>query len=71
MKFKLQSTACEGTITTHEFEAETWCESLDRFVMFLRSSGYLLNNNSVGINLGAGHEDNHYYNITYFDSSEE
>ncbi len=75
MKFKLQSIDKEdGTVVTHEFEVETWYESLDSFVKFLRGSGYLLKNNSVGINLGAGHmfvEDDPYYNITFFDSKED
>lgn len=74
MKFKLQSTDDDGTIVTHEFESETWYSCLDSFVKFLRGSGYLLKNNSVGINLGAGHmciEDEEYYNITFFDTSED
>jgi len=74
MKFKLQSTDGDGTIVTHEFESETWYESLDQFVRFLRGSGYLLKNDSVGINLAAGHRfvtEEEYYNVTYFNSEEE
>lgn len=74
MKFKLQSIDDEGTTITHEFKSETWYNCLDSFVKFLRGSGYYLKDNSVGINLGAGHmfiEEYPYGNITYFDSNEE
>lgn len=74
MKFKLQCIDDEDTVITHEFDSETWYSALDHFVKFLRSSGYYLKNNSVGINLGAGHmfiEEDPYVNITYFDSTEE
>ena len=76
MKFKLQSTDEEsGTTITHEFEAFTWYSALDNFVKFLRGSGYDLQSHSVGINLKAGHyfysEDEHYYNITFFEQEKE
>jgi len=75
MKFKLQCTDdFDKTTVTHEFDSETWYSALDSFVKFLRGSGYLLKNDSVGINLSTGHrfdEDYPYINITYFDSTEE
>lgn len=75
MKFKLQCTDdFDKTTVTHEFNSENWYLALDSFVKFLRGSGYLLKNDSVGINLGAGHmfiEDDPYSNITYFDTREE
>jgi hypothetical protein len=74
MKFKLQCTDDEGTVVTQEFGAGTWYESLDSFVKFLRGSGFQLKDNSVGINLSAGHmflDDYMLNNITYFEQSEE
>ena len=69
MKFKLQATHDDGTVVTHEFEEDVWYTALDNFVKFLRGNGYFLKNDSVGINLDAGHlfiEDAPYDNITFF-----
>lgn len=75
MKFKLQATHDDGTVVTHEFEEGVWYAALDSFVKFLRGCGYHLEDNSVGINLKAGHyfysEDEPYYNITFFEQEEE
>lgn len=32
------------------FEAETWTEALSNFVLFLKGSGFILNDDSVGVN---------------------
>lgn len=73
MKFTFQSTDEDGSITIHEFEGTTWYPALDHFVKFLRSAGYQLKENSVGINEAAGHlflDEFLFSNITTFDSSE-
>lgn len=69
MKFKLQAIDDYGTVIVHEFEVGTWYDSLNKFVNFLRGAGYTLQNDSVGINLDAGHlfiGDDEYNNITFF-----
>ena len=69
MKFKFQATHDDGTVITHEFEEDVWYSALDNFVKFLRGNGYYLKDNSVGINLDAGHmfiEEIEYSNITFF-----
>jgi len=75
MKFTLQSEDKEdGTIITHEFESDVWYSALDQFVKFLRGSGYQLKDNSVGINLLAGHLFTEYlplHNTTYFEQEQE
>lgn len=71
-KFKFECETCEGTKTTAEFEAATWLDALDHFVKFLRGSGYLLENDSVGINT-AKHpsaQNCGNWNLTYFQESE-
>ena len=74
MKFKLQATHDDGTVVTHEFESLTWYSTLDNFVKFLRGNGYCLQNDSVGINLAAGHlfiGDESHDNITFFEQEKE
>ena len=74
MKFKLQATHDDGTVVTHEFEEDVWYAALDGFVKFLRGNGYFLKNDSVGINLDAGHlfiGDDPYDNITFFEQEKE
>ncbi len=45
----------DGEINTTSFEADTWYTVLDKFIYFLRGSGYFISNKSVGINTAAGH----------------
>ena len=74
MKFKLQATQDDGTVVAHEFESLTWYSALDNFVKFLRGNGYYLQNDSVGINLDAGHlfiGDEYHDNITFFEQEKE
>lgn len=74
MKFKLQATHDDGAVITHEFEEDVWYAALDNFVKFLRGNGYFLKNDSVGINLDAGHlfiGDAPYDNITFFKQEKE
>ena len=70
MKFKFQSVDEDGTSIIHEFEANTWYQALDQFVKFLRGSGYLVRDNSIGINESTGYlfiEDFEFNNITTFE----
>ncbi len=44
-----------NTETERSFEVATWYEVLDQFAIFLRGCGYSLRDNSLGINVAAGH----------------
>lgn len=51
MKFKFECTDEEdNSKSTLEFSAGTWVESLDYFVKFLRGNGYLVEDDSIGVN---------------------
>lgn len=39
-----------GKEVSMRFEAETWTEALSQFVKFLRGAGFILDDNSVGVN---------------------
>lgn len=60
----------DGEITFKEFSAETWYDATNQYVKFLRGCGYMLNDNSLGINTKAGHvifDQFEYPNITMFE----
>ena len=40
----------EGVVTTKEFTPSTWVSNLNEFVNFLRGCGYLVSNESIGVN---------------------
>ena len=40
----------DGEINTASFETDVWFVALDRFVPFLRGSGYYIQSDSIGIN---------------------
>jgi len=45
----------DGATIDYSFQPKTWYEALDHYVKFLRANGYAVHNNSVMLNLGAGH----------------
>lgn len=55
MKFTFTYEDEDGTESKRTFESSTWYDAADHFVLFLRGCGYLLKDNSLGINLSAGH----------------
>lgn len=57
MKFEFKSLNDTGTAVTHSFETSTWFEALDEFAKFLKGSGFMVGDESIGIN-----EDKHNVN---------
>jgi len=49
-KMTFTHTDLDGVVTTKEFSPETWVNSLDEFVKFLRGCGYQLGYDSVCVN---------------------
>lgn len=50
MVFEFKHTDSDGGVNVLKFNAETWTEALEKFVQFLRGSGYFLEYDSIGIN---------------------
>lgn len=50
MTFEFKHTDADGGVNVLKFNAETWTEALEKFVQFLRGSGYFLDYDSIGIN---------------------
>lgn len=49
-KMTFSYTDCEGVVSTKEFSPETWVNSLDEYVRFLRGCGFILGKDSVLVN---------------------
>lgn len=52
MKFKFESVDSEDNCkNTVEFTASTWVEALDYFAKFLRGNGYMIEDDSIAVNI--------------------
>ena len=51
----LSSYGDDQVAVDYSFQPDTWYEALDHYVKFLRAQGYAIKNDSILINLAAGH----------------
>lgn len=48
--FEFKHTDVDGGTNVLKFSADTWTEALEKFIQFLRGSGFFLDYDSIGIN---------------------
>jgi ATP-dependent phosphoenolpyruvate carboxykinase len=65
----------EPSKLTKEFEAGTWPEALEQFVLLLKGAGYFISESSVGVNKAlhpsAAMVSEYYGHIVFFEQVEE
>ena len=71
--WRFTSVDLDGKVTDVSFESDAWTEALQNFVLFLRSNGYYIKDNSIGVNV-AQHKllnTDDLYHLAVFEDAEE
>lgn len=49
-RFTFENVGADNAVNRLTFQAETWTEALEKFIQFLRGSGYFIDYDSIAIN---------------------
>lgn len=49
-RWSFEHIGADDTVSRISFQAETWTEALEKFIQFLRGSGFFIDYDSIGIN---------------------